>query len=99
MSKKSLKVKLEHFRQVLPTESGYTVENLQAKGRIAIPEHAGWLWSLAEGPHWSWSQDNHYTDEACTACSNGRTCTQHVTVWSRSRTILVVHDYRPKLLC
>lgn len=99
MKKKKIRVKLEHFQQLLPVEGGYEIEHRQATGRVAIPEYAGWVWSLESGPSWNWNQENHFKDDSCVVCATGPSCTQHVTVWARSQTIMVVHDYHPTLPC
>jgi len=93
------KVEVDTFNQIIPAESGYLSTTNDAMGKITIPDHAQLLWNLSSGPFWSWNQETHFREDSCPVCKASKHCTQNVTVWSRSRTVLVVHDYKPVNPC
>lgn len=97
--KKRARVEVEHFDQIIPEGEAFMHHQGMARGKIAIPDYAQLLWNTTSGPYWTWNQENHYQDEDCIVCKLKKLCTQNVTVWSRSRTVLVVHDYHPALPC
>lgn len=99
MKHRKTKVEVSHFDQIIPEDGGFTHYQGVARGKIVIPEYAQMLWNITTGPYWSWNQENHHQDDDCSVCKANKLCTQNVTVWSRSRTVLVVHDYRPAKPC
>lgn len=93
-----MKINVSVLSQLLFANGEHVCEEVAASGKITIPQHALCTWNVTTGPFWSWNEEQHLKDDGCAACREGLPCTQNVTVWPRSETVLVVHNYKPAIL-
>ncbi len=93
-----MKVTVSVLSQVILVDGKHVCEEVAASGKITVPKHAQCVWNITTGPSWTWNEEQHLRDDGCQECKAGLPCTQNVTVWPRSETVLVVHNYHPPVL-